>query len=398
MPQSTTTSPPAVVTFARGARAHVPAVADAVARHVARSLGRHDAHHEPDAPVVEALTAALHEFLDLFDGMPHRDRGIGRRFRALGQSHAERHDSAASLHAALLHAGTTIPATLRDVGGPDVEQSDVLGLLSVAGLRYLTRLSTEISDGFTSVRRRRDLEQSRQRVADRLLSGRWASAEELGVTLPDAMVVLVAERRDGTAVEPSTAGAVGYALRRGRQLVVVVDADRHDDALAWLGGEAGLRMASGWPVEPRGVPSGLRWATRALSLARRGVIADAPVIDCALHRTQLWLHAEPRLRQTLCQDLLAPLLAETPNSREILSETLLHWLESRDSARAIADRLGVHPQTVRYRWKRINEIFGERLHDPEFVVQVTMLLKASVPLWKAGDQSDFERFRAEEAS
>ena len=33
------------------------------------------------------------------------------------------------------------------------------------------------------------------------------------------------------------------------------------------------------------------------------------------------------------------------------------------------------------------------LHDPEFIVQITMLLKASVPLWKAGDQSDFERYR-----
>lgn len=98
----------------------------------------------------------------------------------------------------------------------------------------------------------------------------------------------------------------------------------------------------------------------------------------------------------MVQELLRPLLAETPNSREILSETLLAWLETRDSAPAIAGRLGVHPQTVRYRWKRINEIFGEALHDPDFIVQITMLLKASVPLWKAGDQSDFERFHAEE--
>src|SRR3546814_9071794 len=83
-------------------------------------------------------------------------------------------------------------------------------------------------------------------------------------------------------------------------------------------------------------------------------------------------------------------------SRDILSETLLVWLETRDSAPASAARLGVHPQTVRYRWKRINELFGEDLHDPEFVLQMTMLLKASVPMWIAGDQSDFERFRANE--
>jgi len=30
------------------------------------------------------------------------------------------------------------------------------------------------------------------------------------------------------------------------------------------------------------------------------------------------------------------------------------------------------------------------------VVQLTMVLKASVPLWIAGDQSDFERYWSEE--
>lgn len=50
-------------------------------------------------------------------------------------------------------------------------------------------------------------------------------------------------------------------------------------------------------------------------------------------------------------------------------------------------------QTIRYRWKRINELFGESLRDPEFVTQLLLLLKASVPLWVAGDQSDFDRYQ-----
>jgi DNA-binding PucR family transcriptional regulator len=123
------------------------------------------------------------------------------------------------------------------------------------------------------------------------------------------------------------------------------------------------------------------------------VIAPTPLVRCNEHVTQMWLHAEPSMRQRLCQQLLEPLLAETPNSREILSDTLLAWLETRDSAPAIAAKLDVHPQTVRYRWKRINELFGDALHDPEFILLVTMVLKTSVPMWKAGNQSDFERFR-----
>ena len=33
------------------------------------------------------------------------------------------------------------------------------------------------------------------------------------------------------------------------------------------------------------------------------------------------------------------------------------------------------------------------VHDPEFVLQMTMVLKTSLLMWKAGNQSDFERFR-----
>jgi hypothetical protein len=153
------------------------------------------------------------------------------------------------------------------------------------------------------------------------------------------------------------------------------------------------RVALSWPVRPDEGGSALLWTARALDLVSLGIIPPMPVVRCTEHVTQLWLQAEPSIRQRLCQELLEPLLGETPNSREILSDTLLAWLETRDSAPAIAARLDVHPQTVRYRWKRINEIFGEALHDPEFVLKMTMVLKTSLPMWKAGDQSDFERFR-----
>lgn len=46
----------------------------------------------------------------------------------------------------------------------------------------------------------------------------------------------------------------------------------------------------------------------------------------------------------------------------------------------------MHPQTVRYRWKRINDLFGASLHDPEFLLLATMLLRSNPPLWHVGDQ------------
>jgi hypothetical protein len=168
------------------------------------------------------------------------------------------------------------------------------------------------------------------------------------------------------------------------------------DALAAYVTKSGTdrRVAISWPVRPEEAGGALLWTARALDLVQLGVLAPTPVVRCAEHVTQLWLHAEPAIRQRLCQELLEPLLGETPNSRVILSDTLLAWLETRDSAPAIAARLDVHPQTVRYRWKRINEHFGDALHDPDFILKMTMVLKTSLQMWKAGNQSDFERFNS----
>lgn len=178
------------------------------------------------------------------------------------------------------------------------------------------------------------------------------------------------------------------------RLLVVAPAESAHGVASALQVDAGeSSVVSSWSVPVTETGAGVLWTLRALDLIDLQIIPNDPLVHCEDHVSQLWLHSEPAMRRRLCQDLLEPLLAESPNSREILSETLLVWLETRDSAPAIAARLDVHPQTVRYRWRRINEIFGDSLHDPEFVVQMTLVLKASVPLWKSGDQSDFELFR-----
>lgn len=390
---------PPVAEFARQARPHVAAVAKTVSVHVTRAVGLYaDREGRGRQFIEEALTAALHEFLDLFDGMPHRDRAVGRQFRTLGQRHAARHDDVADLYGALLVAGTNLPSALTADGGPSIDDPAILGRLSLAAHRYLSHLTGEVGAGFRAGKRRLDHDLNRRRITEQLLAGRTPTqgeGDEPVTGLPTEMVVAVLDTgHEAPDLPEALSGAL--SLRGPTQLVVIAAAEDRDhvvDNLSAIGSQA--RVAVSWAVPTAGVAAAHRWARRALSLARRGIITDGPVLDCAEHRTQIWLHAEPELRQRMCQDLLAPLLAETPNSREILSETLLAWLESRDSAPAIAARLGVHAQTVRYRWKRINELFGEALHDPEFVVQITMLLKASVPLWKAGDQRDFELFQIE---
>ena len=121
------------------------------------------------------------------------------------------------------------------------------------------------------------------------------------------------------------------------------------------------------------------------------MIGPSPVLDCAEHRALLWLHAEPLLRQQLGHSVLAPLLRQAPHTRRILAETMLAWLETRGSAPALAARLGKHAQTVRYRLRRLHEIFGADLEDAERCFEIYLVLRASMPLWSGETGDDLVR-------
>lgn len=392
----------------RQVRKVLPALIQRITTHVQRSVRSYagPAEGKRRRLIEMAVTAAVTHFVDSIEQPTAPSRRVDELFRRMGHGEAtEGHDMDA-MQAAFRIANNEAWEQIRSFATEHALSAELLGHLGDALFAYIDHLAAQTELGYDGATRVRDQDPgiARVRLADGLLTGAAAAAIRMHAAkaawvMPSSLVVLSVDTPGSEAVLDLSALAARHLVRVGPAPAVIVC---DSDALATLLDELRarpeeFRVATSWPVTAEEVPDALRWTTRALQLVTRGVIPESPLIDCAEHRTQLWLHSEPQLRQRLCQDLLRPLLAETPNSREILSETLLAWLESRDSAPAIAARLGVHPQTVRYRWKRINELFGDDLQEPEFVVQVTMLLKASVPLWKAGDQSDFERFRTEDA-
>lgn len=376
-------------------------VAEQIQTEVPAYAGRPDGRRRD--LIAHAVEQATHRFLDSLDGLPHRDRGVDVMFQTLGRAEASETGDLAAMHAALRLAATATWDGMRRVHTQHPVSEEARGQLADALFGYIDHLIEQTELGFAAGRKMIDGDRglARARLAEQLLSGRRrAPLDEIDPAVwsaPESVVVVVTDPDQEQQIDPATLARTHLVVRHEQRVIVIADATLVSDLLASFG-DAGPRLAVSWPVAPTVIPSAYRWARRALDLVQRGVIAVQHVIDCREHRTQIWLHAEPALRQRMCQELLRPLLAETPNSREILSQTLLTWLETRDSAPAIAAQLGVHAQTVRYRWKRINELFGDDLHDPEFMVQITMLLKASVPLWQAGDQSDFERFQAEESA
>ncbi|WP_253862528.1 helix-turn-helix domain-containing protein [Prauserella halophila] len=124
-------------------------------------------------------------------------------------------------------------------------------------------------------------------------------------------------------------------------------------------------VAIGVPVDPFAAADSLRLARRALALAGDGAVpAEDLVVWAEDWLPELLLRTTDAVTSQLRRRLFEPLSALTERQRVRTIETLRAWLEEQGNAHAVAQRLGLHPQTVRYRMRRIEDAFGERLRDP----------------------------------
>ncbi|MET9603586.1 helix-turn-helix domain-containing protein [Streptomyces sp. NPDC006512] len=137
----------------------------------------------------------------------------------------------------------------------------------------------------------------------------------------------------------------------------------------------GRYAAVGHPVAARDTASSLRWALRLLTLtpARAGMEARAVFVDDHLS-TLLLLQDEP-LAHALAARWLRPLANLTPRQSERLEVTLLAWLEGGGAPEA-AKALSVHPQTVRYRMRQLEKLFGPGLRDPRTRFELELALRS----------------------
>lgn len=136
----------------------------------------------------------------------------------------------------------------------------------------------------------------------------------------------------------------------------------------------GWRAAVSPTVPLADAPAALRTARRALLLS--GPDVPGPIIWCRDHLATLWLLAEDFLAAELARQSLDPFASLSEKQRDRLGETLLAWLETRGGAPEIAQRLGVHPQTVRNRLRQLEELFGDRLKDADDRLGMQLALRA----------------------
>lgn len=134
--------------------------------------------------------------------------------------------------------------------------------------------------------------------------------------------------------------------------------------------------ALGPPVPWTDAALSLRRARVLLELAAEGVVPAQGLLDAREHALALLLRSDRRLTHELVRDRLAPLLELPAGARARLAPTLSAWLAAQGRLQTVAERLHVHPQTVRYRLGQLRELFGDALDDPQRRFELELALRA----------------------
>ncbi|MEU1165742.1 helix-turn-helix domain-containing protein [Streptomyces sp. NPDC005921] len=334
--------------------------------------------------VVEALTF----FVDHVAGPGDERAAIKATYYELGRSTAAAGRSLEAFQSALrvggLHAWRLMGRTAEDLG----LDSALLSALGELAFRTLHEAAEAAAAGYGEARLRDsgELEPRRRqllalllgerpappdRVRDMAHGARWAVPEQV------AVVVFTTDPTDVGHAPRTPAGALADPDAHPPRLLLPAPdgSGRFDDRD--LAPALGDRPAVLGPTVPLAqAAQSLRWARRALDLAERGLLPGQGLLRCAEHLPALLLRSDEPLLAHLAAHALAPLEAVPEAHRDRLRETLPAWLLGGSNVPDTAARLHVHPQTVRYRLRQLEQLFGDGLHTPETRLALVLALQA----------------------
>ncbi|MFG2378898.1 PucR family transcriptional regulator [Streptomyces sp. NPDC048504] len=179
---------------------------------------------------------------------------------------------------------------------------------------------------------------------------------------PERLVVLAVD--GGAAVE-----ACGeYAATREGERASSSTGERTGD-------EDDLVVGLSAPAGPIAAAAAYKQAEQALSVARRRgrVLVEHEQLAAG---SVLPLLADDAVR-AFADGLLRPLAEHDATGRGDLVASLRAWLSRHGQWDAAAADLGVHRHTLRYRMRRVEEILGRSLDDPDVRMELWLSLKAT---------------------
>lgn len=261
-----------------------------------------------------------------------------------------------------------------------------LYLLAESIFAYIDELSAKSAEGYALEQSAAagELRAQRQRLARLLLRDPPADALDVAEVaraarwrLPSALAAFAFPEGDGERIAPRLpADAIADTV--GDLVCALVPDPERPGRRAQLQHAVGPRhvAALGPPVAWGDAALSLARARAVLELSAEGAAPDHGLLDAADHTTALLLRSDRRLAQELARTRLAPLASLTAGPRQRLTVTLAAWLAAQGRLQLVAERLHVHPQTVRYRLARLRELFGDALDDPQRRFELELALRA----------------------
>ncbi|MCP2342124.1 PucR family transcriptional regulator [Actinomadura rupiterrae] len=196
-------------------------------------------------------------------------------------------------------------------------------------------------------------------IGERALDARWP--------VPDQVAAVAFDHLPRRVVLPS---GILVGRHGGGTVALIPDPSGPARRAVLTSAFAGHSAAVGLPVPLVEAADSLRWARQALTLK---VDEPGPVF-AEDHLALLVLAQDPRLMAHAIARTLKPLLSIRAPQRIGMATTLVACFEHGFNATAIGERLHLHPQTVRYRLRSLERLFGDRLTDPAQRLELHMLL------------------------
>ncbi|WP_328536379.1 PucR family transcriptional regulator [Streptomyces sp. NBC_00344] len=202
-----------------------------------------------------------------------------------------------------------------------------------------------------------------QELSEALESGA-SRAGEMVLVIPEGERLVVLARDGGAAVAACTSHAA--ALETLRASAEPAGPAAEDD---------GIVIGQSAPAGTIAAASAYKQAEQALSVARRRgrILVEHEELAAG---SVVPLLADDAVR-AFADGMLRPLHEHDATGRGDLVASLRAWLSHHGQWDAAAADLGVHRHTLRYRMRRVEEILGRSLDDPDVRMELWLALKAT---------------------
>lgn len=336
------------------------------------------------AIMVAGVEQAVSRILDSIGVDVRPDREWADLFRKIGREEFRAGRGPDPLQTAYRVGGRVAWRHVAEWGMRENVPMATMTVLAEAIFTYIDDISKLSIEGYTRAQSEsaRVTERRQRKLIELMVGDPPAPAEVLhklaaqaGWPLPDRVAAV--------ALEPMDDGDAALPAGLPEQVLMNLEGDTPclltaspSEHLEHLGENLrGRRACVGPTVRLRDATMSLRLARRGLDLMLRDVIPDQPIARCDDHLAVLCVLGDEFLIARLLHEALAPLTSLTIKQRERTAQTMLAWLETRGSVSDIARKLDIHPQTVRYRMRQVDELFGEQLDDPDRRLDLEIALR-----------------------